>query len=354
MKNKKVLVALSGGVDSAVVAHLLKEGGFYVVCIFMNIGQVNAKEDLFAARNVAKKIGVPFKVINLKKEFKKDVINYFIDDYSRGNTPNPCVVCNKKIKIGLLYKKMKEMKFDYLATGHYIKKTMTKDDNNIKLKLYTGKDSKKDQSYFLYNLKQRQLKHLIFPLGGHSKDDIKAIAKELRLPTLNKESQDICFIGGMDHNIFLKKNIELKKGPIITTDGKVVGEHEGLPLYTIGQRRHIKIGGIGPFYAVKMNHKTNTLIVTNKFNDNILYSNKMSIKMVNWISGKKPQLPFKCRAGIRYKHPTESCIITMEKSKYIVTFAKKQRAFTPGQSVVFYKRNELLGGGIISKTIDNH
>lgn len=354
MKNKKVLVALSGGVDSAVVAHLLKKDGFHVVGIFMNLGQVGMKDDILAAKNVAKKIGVPFKVMNLKREFKKDVINYFIDDYSRGNTPNPCVACNKKIKIGLLYEKMKEMNFDYLATGHYIKKSKIKNSIPVKFKLSIGADNKKDQSYFLYNLKQRQLKHLLFPLGDYSKDEIKIMAKKLKLPTLNKESQDICFIGGVDHNVFLKKKIKLKSGPIITTDGKIVGKHEGLPLYTIGQRRHIKIGGIGPFYAVKMDYKSNTLVVTNKFNDKILYNKKMNVKNINWISGEKPKFPFKCRARIRYGHQPESCTIDRENGKYMVTFIKKQRAITGGQSVAFYKKNELLGGGIIHKTTTSH
>ncbi len=344
-KNNKVLVAMSGGVDSSMVAALLKERGFEVTGAFMDLGQANMKPDKAAAREVAKKLEIPFKIINLKKEFKKDVIEYFIHEYSIGNTPNPCAICNKKIKLGLLLKKARELKFNYLATGHYIKLKKVKDI----LHLYEGDDLKKDQSYFLYNLKQPLLKHLMFPLEKLPKEKVIKMAKERNLPTLDGQSQDICFLGGVDHNIFLKKHIKMKKGPIITIEGKVVGEHEGLPLYTIGQRRYIKIGGIGPFYAAQMDHKKNVLRVTNRFDDKILYSKELIARKVNWIAGKKPKMPLKCTARIRYQHPKENCTIRHEKGKYTVKFTKPQRAVTPGQSVVFYRGKELLGGGIITK-----
>ncbi|MBT4277492.1 tRNA 2-thiouridine(34) synthase MnmA [Candidatus Falkowbacteria bacterium] len=356
-KNKKVLVALSGGVDSAVVVFLLKEKGYDITGGFMSLGQVNEKRDKEAAQKIAKQLNIPFKVINLKKEFKKEVMDYFLNEYARGNTPNPCVNCNKKIKLGLLLKKAREMGFWYLATGHYIhsikpvKSIKSKVDPRTggrkSYKLFIGNDDKKDQSYFLYNLNQSQLKHLLFPLGGYLKNDIKEIAKKLKLPVLEKESQDICFLSGIDHNVFLEKNLKMKKGPIVTTEGKIVGEHQGLPLYTVGQRRYIKIGGIGPFYAVKMDYKKNILVVTNKFDDKILFKNELIVKQINWVSGKKPIFPFKCKAQIRYGHPAENCIITREKNKYMVKFKKQQRAITPGQSVVFYKKKELLGGGVI-------
>ena len=342
-KYNKILVAMSGGVDSSLVAALLKERGFEVAGAFMDLGQANMKSDKEAAKRVAKKIGIPFKVINLKKEFKKDVIEYFIHEYSIGNTPNPCAICNKKIKLGLLLKKARDLKFNYLATGHYIKLKKTKDGFH----LYEGDDLKKDQSYFLYNLKQSQLKYLMFPLEKFPKEQVIKMAKERNLPTLEGQSQDICFLSGIDHNVFLEKNLKMKKGPIVTTEGKIVGEHQGLPLYTVGQRRYIKIGGIGPFYAVKMDYKKNILVVTNKFDDKILFKNELIVKQINWVSGKKPIFPFKCKAQIRYGHPAENCIITREKNKYMVKFKKQQRAITPGQSVVFYKKKELLGGGVI-------
>jgi tRNA-uridine 2-sulfurtransferase len=344
-KYNKVLVAMSGGVDSSLVAALLKERGFNVAGAFMDLGQANMKPDKEAAKQVAKKLGILFKVVNLKKEFKKEVIEYFIHEYSIGNTPNPCAICNKKIKLGLLLKKARELKFNYLATGHYIKLKKTKDGFH----LYEGDDLKKDQSYFLYNLKQSQLKHLMFPLEKFPKDQVIKMAKERKLPTLEGQSQDICFLGGIDHNIFLKKHVKMKKGPIITTEGKTVGEHEGLPLYTIGQRRYIKIGGIGPFYAAEMDYKNNVLRVTNRFDDKILYNKELIARRVNWTSGKKPKMPLKCTARIRYQHPKENCVVTYKKGKYIVKFTKPQRAVTPGQSVVFYKNKELLGGGVITK-----
>ena len=362
--NKKVLVALSGGIDSAIAAVILKQDGFDVSGLFLNLGQVNEKIDRNIAKQVAKKLEIPLKIINIRKEFKKDVIDYFIKEYARGNTPNPCVMCNKKIKFGLLYRVARKEKFDYLATGHYIRKLQITNyklqinskfkipaspagRQNPKFKLMTAIDKKKDQSYFLYNLKQNQLKHLLFPLGKYLKYDIIKMAKKMDLPVLKKESQDICFLREVDHNLFLKKNLRLKKGDIITTNKKKVGEHEGLPLYTIGQRRQIKIGGIGPFYAVKMDYKKNVLTVTDKFDDKILYKKELEAKNINWVSKKKPELPLKCKARIRYLHPTQNCVILQEKNKYRVKFLKSQRAVTPGQSIVFYKGNELLGGGII-------
>ncbi|MEA2088541.1 MAG: tRNA 2-thiouridine(34) synthase MnmA [Patescibacteria group bacterium] len=350
--NKKVLAALSGGVDSAVIAAILKQDGFNVSGLFLNLGQVNKKEDEKNAKLVAKKLKIPLKIVNIKKEFKKEVIDYFLKEYASGNTPNPCIMCNKKIKFGLLYHIAKKEKFDYLATGHYIRKLQINSKNKIQkskviYKIYKAKDKKKDQSYFLYNLKQSQLEYLIFPLGKYLKDDIIKIAKKLNLPVSKKESQDICFLKGIDHNLFLKKHLNLKIGDIITIDGKKIGKHEGLPLYTVGQRRQIKIGGIGPFYAVKMDYKKNILIVTDKFDDKILYKKELEAKSLNWIAKQKPKLPLKCEAKIRYLHPTQNCVVFQEKNKYRIKFLKPQRAVTPGQSIVFYKKNELLGGGII-------
>lgn len=342
-KPKKVLVALSGGVDSAVCAALMKKKGYDVTGLFMNLGQVNLKNDRLAAKAIAKKLEIPLKIIDFRKEFRKRIIKYFLNEYARGQTPNPCVKCNKEIKFGLLFNEMKRSKFDFLATGHYVR--CRKSD--IGCRIYQAKDSKKDQGYFLYNLKQSQLGRLLFPLGDFFKKDVIKMAEKMRLPVIKQESQDICFLNGKDHNLFLQKNLKLKKGLIKNLEGEIIGEHSGLPLYTIGQRRQIKIGGIGPFYVVKMDYKKNILFVANKFDDQVLYSKSLFVKDLNWISGKKPLMPLKCRARIRHLHSLERCEIILQNKKYRVNFLKPQRAITSGQSVVFYKRNELLGGGII-------
>lgn len=346
-KKPRVLVAMSGGVDSSTTASLLLDRGYEVAGTFMDLGQVNAKRDIAAATNVAKKLGIPFEVTDFKKIFKKEIINYFIHEYSIGNTPNPCAVCNKKIKMGLLFDKMKKNGFDYLATGHYIKLKKVKD----KYKLLEAKDENKDQSYFLYSLTQKQLKHLIFPMENFIKKEVQAIAKEKELPNLPMESQDICFLAKLDHNVYLKEHLKLKKGAIVDMDGKKIGEHQGLPLYTIGQRRLINIGGSGPYYAAKIDYKTNTLSVTNDPNDKTLYSKKIIAKNVNWLSGEKPNFPFKCKARIRYRQEKKNCTVTQEKGKYVITFTKPERAVAKGQSIVFYTGKELLGGGTIVKSI---
>ena len=342
-KPKKVLVALSGGVDSAVCAVLLQKQGYVVSGIFMNLGQINFKSDKSAAKAVAKKLSIPLKIIDFRKEFKKKIIEYFLDEYARGHTPNPCVKCNKEIKFGLLFDEMKKAGFDFLATGHYVRCQRSE----VGYRMYQAKDEKKDQSYFLYNLKQRQLKYLLFPLGDFLKEEVIEMAKKMRLPTVKQESQDICFLNNKDHNLFLLKNLKLKKGLIKNLEGKIIGEHSGLPLYTIGQRRQIKIGGIGPFYVVKMDYKKNVLFVVNRFDDKIIYGKILFARDLNWISCKKLVMPLKCRARIRYLHPLERCEIILQNKKHRVNFFKSQRAITKGQSIVFYKRKELLGGGII-------
>lgn len=369
----KILVAMSGGVDSSVAALLLRKQGFAVSGVFLNLGQKKYKESLAGVKKVAKKINIPLKVFDLRKEFKREVINYFLKSYSTGFTPNPCIICNKQIKFGLLLKLAEKWGYDYLTSGHYARicpsviarkirplggdneaiSLLSRDcfaplrgSRNDAVHLFVAKDEKKDQSYFLYNLTQKKLRKILFPLGNHKKEEIRKIADEAELPYLKKESQDICFLL-CDHNEFLKKNLKLKKGQIITTERKIIGQHDGLPLYTIGQRRAIKIGGIGPFYVVRRDWRKNQLIVTNKFNDSILYSKELLAGDVNWLAGRVPQLPLKCKARIRYLHLLEDCLVSKKGKFYMVKFSRSQRAITPGQSVVFYKGKELLGGGVI-------
>ena len=346
---------MSGGVDSSVAAQLLKNQGYDVTGIFLHFWKdekLGAKaenkccslESLLDAKAVANKIGIPLHTFNFAKPFKEAVVDNFLSEYEAGRTPNPCVVCNKKIKIGLLLEYALELGFDYVATGHYLKIK----DYGKERRLYKAKDAKKDQSYFLYTFNQKQLKHLMFPLGAYNKPKVRELAVKYGLTTAAKpESQDICFLSG-PHNDFLKRYLKMEPGPIkLLDDGKEIASHQGLPLYTIGQRRGIEIGGKGPYYVAKMDYESNTLYVVRQWNEDILYKNSFLLKDFNWLSGKE-KLPMKCSVVIRYGHEAVACIVTkQDKNNLLVSFKKPQRAVTSGQSAVFYDKNRVLGGGII-------
>lgn len=364
----RVLVAMSGGVDSSVAAQLLKNQGYDVAGVFLHFWKDDSAgpkaenrccslESMLDAKEVAAKIGIPLYTFNFSEPFKKAVVDNFLSEYAAGRTPNPCVVCNRKIKIGLLLKHARALGYDYLATGHYL---------NIKkvgreYKLFKAKDVNKDQTYFLYTFGPEELKHLLFPLGGYIKPQVRKLAEKFDLKVAHKaESQDICFLSG-DHNNFLKKYLQLKPGDIrLLETNEKIGEHLGLPLYTIGQRRGL-VGGTGPYYVAKFDYKKNILYVVKNWNENILYQPGLIAKKVNWLSGKSPQKAFKCEAVIRYGHKAVKCTVTPKNKKsikdkklaptysdYIVTFNKPQRAVTPGQSIVFYDKKQVLGGGLIS------
>lgn len=344
-KKKKVIVAMSGGVDSSTVAYLLKKQGHEVRGIFMRLG-TGQEESEAAARRVCQQLGIKFYPVNLVAKFKKEVVDYFIASYEQGLTPNPCIKCNQVIKFGELWQIAQEQECDYLATGHYAK--------IIKNKIFKPKDKDKDQTYFLYNLNQEQFKHILFPLGDYLKSEIRKIADKNKLPYLKKESQDICFLNKngkiINHNDFLREHIQAKSGLIKTLKNNKLGKHQGLPFYTVGQRRGIAIGGKGPFYAVQMDYKFNILYVTDDANDPILFSDSLIAKNVNWISGDEPKMPLQCEAIIRYRHQPVRCKIEKTRGRpliYKIKFDESQRAITPGQSVAFYQGNELLGGGVI-------
>ncbi|PKM91502.1 tRNA 2-thiouridine(34) synthase MnmA [Candidatus Falkowbacteria bacterium HGW-Falkowbacteria-1] len=361
-KKKKVLVAISGGVDSAVSAKLLIDQRYDVSGIFLNFWKepgTNSVENKCCsleaqmdAKKVCLDLGVPFYTFNFSSKFKKEVVDNFLNEYQIGRTPNPCVICNKKIKIGGLIDYALSLGFDYLATGHYV--GVEKDGKNFKM--LKGVDKDKDQSYFLYTLNQKQLKHLIFPLGKWKKPAVRKFAKKSGLLVASKnDSQEICFISGKRHNDFLKKYLKLKPGNIrLWPEGKIISQHQGLPLYTIGQRRGVEIGGTGPYYAAKFDYKNNDLYVVKNFDDPILYGKEMALQDVNWINknlatSMKKGEPVKTKVVIRYRHKPVSCLLSYNKTNdvYKVKFFKKQRSITPGQSAVFYNGKEVLGGGII-------
>ncbi|MFH1643125.1 MAG: tRNA 2-thiouridine(34) synthase MnmA [Patescibacteria group bacterium] len=339
MRRKKVLVGMSGGVDSSVSAFLLKKDGYDVSGVFMRLA--NSKKSFNAekeARGVAKKLGVPFVIFDLSKEFKKIVIDYFIDSYGLGITPNPCVLCNKEIKFGLLLRKAMSLGADYLATGHYV----IKQRRGSGYKLFKSKDSKKDQSYFLWRLNQKQLSKVLFPVGGLIKERVREIARKNDfLKKVGKESEDICFIE-KDIVGFLKDSLKMKEGDIINEKNEKIGRHSGLFIYTIGQRKNIRVSSSKPYYVRKIDIKKNILFVTSDEKD--LYAKKIKVKNMNWLS-KNTKFPIKVLAKTRYGHEGARAVVDGN----MIEFVKAQRAITPGQSIVFYKGQELLGGGIISE-----
>ena len=345
MFKKTVAIAMSGGVDSSVAAYLLKKQGYNVFGIFMHLwadpkfskseNACCSLESYLDAKNVAQKIGIKLYTLNLSEDFKKEIVNDFIKQYKSGVTPNPCVRCNQKIKFALLYNKVKKLGADYLATGHYV---ILK--NN---KLYKSKDKIKDQTYFLYQIKNSILKHLLFPVGLYQKKQIWQIANKNKLiPENKKESQDVCFVPKRKLNLFLKKYIKSKKGSIVEIEtNKILGKHDGLFNCTIGQRAGI--GGQGPYYIVSKNLNKNILYISNNPQHEKLFVKEIKIKQVNWLAGQKPKFPLKCTAKCRYGQKEFKVIVGAKQCSALT----KQRAITPGQSIVFYKNKQLLGGGII-------
>lgn len=360
---------MSGGVDSSVAALLLKKQGYDVVGVFMKYwadfqsvsghaeNRCCSSEARRDAMKVCSKLNIPFLTWDFQKEFKRSVVDDFISGYKKGITPNPCVVCNKEIKFGLFFEKALKMGADYVATGHYIKiqNLKFKNQNNnskfkIVYKLFQAKDKNKDQSYFLWNLTQEQLKYCLFPIGDYLKSKVRQIAKQAGLPVaLKKESQEICFVKDKDLYGFLKTRIHTGKGPIIKLKTKKkIGEHNGVQFYTIGQR--VPVGGTGPYYVINKNLKKNQLIVVKKDDKNSFYK-EIALKNVNWISGQPPKSA-KILARTRYRQPLVRCQVSGAKYQVLsikVVFNKPQKFVAPGQSAVFYdKEGKLLGGGVIN------
>ncbi len=359
---------MSGGVDSSVAAAILKNQGYEVIGVFMQFwfpqgviygeNRCCSLESYQDARAVADVLDIKLYKLNFGNDFKKLIVDKFLSEYKNGRTPNPCVACNKFIKFDLLLKKARIMfDADYLATGHYVRvereilnsKFEIRNKfkiQNLKFKLLRGKDINKDQSYFLYNLNQKSLKYLLFPVGDYTKDRVRELAKKYKLPVHNRpDSQEICFVGN-SHYDFLKKYLKLKPGNIVDGDGNQLGKHQGLPFYTLGQRSGIGLSG-GPWYVTGFNNLKNTLEVTKDQKYSGIYQRELKCHKVNWIMGE-PKFPLQCQAQIRYQSKSYSCVVKKDKAGLKVEFGRPQRAIMAGQSIVFYNNNDkVLGGGII-------
>lgn len=359
----KVFVGMSGGVDSSVAAWLLKRRGYDVIGVFIRGFNIDgcAERDVEDARRAAAKIGIPFYVFNFEKEYKKKVVDYMINGYKKGITPNPDVMCNREIKFGLFLKKALTLGADYVATGHYVRLKYLYLKNKASYILYSARDENKDQSYFLWALTQKELKHCLFPIGDYLKSEVRTIARKAGLPTAEKkDSQGICFLGKVSLIDFLKQYIKPKKGLIVTPDNQKIGEHEGVYFYTVGQR-HLKISNFKsqnpnqkPFYVVSKNVKNNTLIVAEGDDNPALFKKEVILTNVNFINQRhfnflKNMKVWRVLTRIRYRQPLVLAEIKFKSSQnFKLIFDKPQKFVAPGQSAVFYSnKKELLGGGVI-------
>jgi len=349
-KKIKVAVGLSGGVDSSVAAYILsKDKRYDVVGIYMRNWSEELPEikgcpwetDQRDAQLVAAQLNIPFYVINFEKEYYDRVVTYMIDTYKKGLTPNPDIMCNQEIKFGVFLDKMLKLGFDKVATGHYAR--VEKEGKEYFLK--AGLDNNKDQSYFLCRLNQEQLSKTLFPIGEIDKTKVRKIAQEINLTTASKkDSQGICFIGNIKVRDFLKRYIKGTPGNIVDMDNKIVGKHEGVEFFTIGQREGLDVGGTGPYYVVSRNLKTGELKVTKNPEDKALFQKEIKLEDINWIN-KPKKFPLNCGVRIRYRHAIVDCKVEEDK----ITFKEEQKAVTPGQSAAIYLQDKLIGSGIIKE-----
>ena len=341
---KTVYVGLSGGVDSSVSAALLKEQGYLVVGVYMKNWSKDLpgfacpwKEDYQDAKRIAVQLGIEFKMFDFEKEYQEKVVDYMIEEYKAGRTPNPDIMCNQEVKFKLFFNTAIEQGADFVATGHYAR--------SLNGQLLVGKDSNKDQSYFLYRVKESVLEKTIFPLGGFTKPEVRKMAEERNLTTAHKkESMGICFVGKVGIKEFLQQYVKTETGDVIDQNGKVIGRHEGAIFYTIGQRHGLDIGGGFPYYVTGKNMKTNTVYVTSQIDDDSLWKDTLSLTDLHWIN-EPPKIGKVYMVRTRYRAQLVKAQFKEKVTELILN--DPVRAVTPGQSVVIYENERVIGGGII-------
>ncbi len=352
----RVIVGMSGGVDSSVAALLLIQQGYLVEGLFMKnwdeddgTEYCTAKADLADAQKVCDKLGINLHTANFAAEYWDNVFEYFLDEYKAGRTPNPDILCNREIKFKVFLDYARLLGADMIATGHYARRT----DIGNETHLLKGLDNNKDQSYFLHAVGQDEFAKTLFPVGELEKPAVRALAEEHDLITHNKkDSTGICFIGERRFKDFLEQYLPAQPGEIITDNGEPIGQHSGLMYHTIGQRQGLGIGGVkngsdAPWYVADKNLETNQLVVVQGADHPLLYHQKLQADQAHWINQKPEQATFSCQAKIRYRQSDQACEVSLKGDKLMVTFDEPQRAITPGQSLVLYKDNRCLGGAVI-------
>ena len=354
MTDEKVVVAMSGGVDSSVAALLLKQEGYEVVGVTMKLYSLDQGDipehyrgcctidDVEDARLVCNRLGVPHYVFNVQREFQAFVIDYFCSEYQQGRTPHPCIACNDKIKFNFLLHRARVLDASFVATGHYARIQST----GGRLRLLRGVDPDKDQSYVLYGMGQRELSQTLLPVGWYGKDEIRRMASEAGFLNAQKpDSQDICFIPSGDYRTFLREHLTPRPGNVVDAEGNVLGEHQGVEFFTVGQRRGLGIAGQRPLYVTGIDPATANVIVGL---EEELYSDTLWAGEVSYVSGLEPDDTVEVTVKIRYKSPETEATLQPHGSCALISFQNPQRAITPGQAVVFYRGDEVLGGGRIS------